>query len=279
MEESRFEMSHTPIAPPSSPWDEWPKWDSDQEFCTKRFQFIGSVNQFDKKTQGDRIAILKHRQFIEIYKELLSENPLNILELGYFQGGMPLFISDMHLPDLADNGKPLHIVGIDYYEPTKELKATIESNKLADTIKLYGGILQDNVKAIKTVVESEFGQQPLDLIIDDCSHQYQETKLCFESFFSHLKPDGKYVIEDWGWQHWPGEPWQTSNSPFHGKPSMSNLILELVMAMGSRPDMIARIEVVSEFCTVITRGPNLAHGERVILSEITKMAGRTYVPM
>ena len=272
-------MSHTPIAQPSSPWDEWPKWDSNQEFCTKRFQFIGSVNQFDKKTQGDKIAILKHRQFIEIYKKLLSEQPLNILELGYFQGGMPLFISDMHLPDLANNSKPLHIVGIDYYEPTQELKATIESNKLADTIKLYGGILQDDVKAIKSVVESEFGQQSLDLVIDDCSHQYQETKLCFESFFSHLKPDGKYVIEDWGWQHWPGEPWQTSNSPFHGKPSMSNLILELVMAMGSRPDIIARIDVVSEFCTVITRGPSLAHGERVILSEITKMAGRTYVPM
>ena len=86
MNDSRPEMSHTPIAQPSSPWDEWPKWDSNQEFCTKRFQFIGSVNQFDKKTQGDKIAILKHRQFIEIYKKLLSEQPLNILELGYFQG-------------------------------------------------------------------------------------------------------------------------------------------------------------------------------------------------
>lgn len=60
---------------------------------------------------------------------------------------------------------------------------------------------------------------------------------------------------------------------------MSNLIVELVMALGSRPDIIASIDIVSEFCVVVTRGPNPSQGATVVLSEITEMAERPFAPM
>jgi cephalosporin hydroxylase len=260
-------------------WDEWPKWENDNEFSTKRFKFKASLTKYDDKTSSDSISILKDRQFIQLYCELFAARPRKIFEIGFFQGGMPLFIADMQEPVAEGDGDPLHIVGIDYWPPSEALDQIITHHELGSTIKLHGGILQDDVKAIHSILESEYHGQPLDLIIDDCSHQYNETKICFENFFSQLKPGGKYVIEDWGWQHWLGEPWQSDKSPFHGKPSMSNLIFELAMAMASRSDIVSRIDVVSSYCVVITRGPNPPQGEIVTLSEITKMAGRVFVPM
>ena len=260
-------------------WDEWPKWENENVFRTKRFRFKGSVTQYDGKTSSDAIAILKNRRFIQLYRELLAPRPRKIFEIGFYQGGMPLFIADMQEPDTEEDGDPLHIVGIDYWPPSEALEQIITRHDLGSTIKLQGGILQDDAKTIHSILASEYHGQPLDLIIDDCSHQYHETKTCFENLFTQLKPGGKYVIEDWGWQHWPGEPWQSDKSPFHGKPSMSNLIIELVMAMASRPDILARIDIASSYCVVITRGPAPPHGEIVTLSEITKMAGRVYIPM
>ncbi|MFO0016830.1 MAG: class I SAM-dependent methyltransferase [Synechococcaceae cyanobacterium] len=261
-------------------WDEWPKWDNDNVFRTKNFTFVGSVSTFDGKTDGNQIAILKHRQFINIYRELLADHPKNIFELGYFQGGMPLFIADMQEEEhLGDSQKQLHIAAVDYHPPTDALKHTIAKHQLDGTIHLHGGILQEDTATIRSIIQAEYGDESLDLIIDDCSHQYHETKVCFQAFFSHLKPGGKYVIEDWGWQHWPGEPWQSENSPFYGKPSMTNLIHELVMAMGTRPDIIARIDVVSEFCVIVTRGPALVHGDELVLAQVTQMANRPYIPM
>lgn len=272
-------MQDQSIVQPESAWDHWPKWENSNIFSTKNFKFCGSVSDYSGKTSNGAITILKNRQFIDIYREVLAEKPVNIFEIGFFQGGMPLFIADMQNDTTHREENPLRIVGIDFYAPSDALAEIIKKNCLSETIKLHGGILQDDVSEISSILKSEFCGKPLDLIVDDCSHQYYESKVCFESFFSQLRPGGKYVIEDWGWQHWPGEPWQSKNSPFYGKKSMSNLIVELVMALGSRPDIIARIDIVSEFCVVVTRGPNPSQGATVVLSEITEMAERPFAPM
>jgi SAM-dependent methyltransferase len=272
-------MSSIDSSLPPSPWEHWPEWTREDAFQTEHFKFHSSVSKYDGKTTGeDSIAILKHKQFIDIYRQLLADKPTSIFEIGFFQGGMPLFMADMAEASHEAEATPLKIVGIDYYQPTPELSGIIERSGLSDTIKLYGDILQDDTTKIKGILDQEF-PNPLDLIIDDCSHQYRETKLCFESFFSYLKPGGKYVIEDWGWQHWPGEPWQTIKSPFHGKPSMSNLLIELMMTMASRSDLITRIDILSSFCVVITRGEALQRGDQVILERTYLTAGRKFVPM
>lgn len=262
-----------------SVWDIWPKWTSDSQFNTERFRFSGSVSQYDGKTGDATIAILKHKQFIEIYREILNENTRFIFEIGFFQGGMPLFLADMSEPAKMTSQSNAKIVGIDYNPPSETLLKIIKDAGLQNHLKLHGNVLQDDVAGTKLLLDGEFGNQPLDLIIDDCSHEYRNTKICFQEYFGYLKPGGKYVIEDWGWQHWPGEPWQTDKSHFHGQPGMTNLIFELVMTLGTSPGVIARVDVVSEFCVVVTRGPKLAYRERLDLDTAYLTAGRPFTPM
>jgi O-methyltransferase len=254
------------------PWSRWPIWLDDNTFMTKRFSYNISTQQFDLATNNGAVALLKDRKFLDIYRGLLQDlKPQRILEIGFFQGGMPLFLADMLAPE--------KVVGIDYLQPSDALRAIIASARLQDTIKLHGGVPQDDTQTLRKIVETEFADQPLDLIIDDASHEYENSKGCFQELFGFLRPGGKYVIEDWGWLHWPGEEWQTAKSHFWGKPAMTNLIFELVMTLGSQhPKIIARLDVLSWACVVVTRGEGLELGERIDLSETRLTSGRKYQP-
>jgi SAM-dependent methyltransferase len=252
-------------------WSKWPVWIDESHFRTQNFLFSGSVEKFDGTTSMNSVAILKHKQFIDIYRALLFNGADYIFEIGYFQGGMALFLSDMIYPK--------KIVSIDRLPLPDKLDAAIACAKLQDVVRLYGNVLQDDVSKTKEILSHEFGSQALELIIDDCSHEYLNSKICFEEYFGYLKPGGRYIIEDWGWLHWPGEPWQSPQSPFSGKPGLTNLVFELIMTLGTCPDIISRVEVLSEFCVVVTRGPRLKHGEKVNLGQSYLTAGRKFSPM
>jgi SAM-dependent methyltransferase len=247
-------------------WDNWPIWESESNFRTPNFNFRCSVSDYSSKTDAGRISILKHKQFLEIYKKLsLAQDINSVLELGFFQGGMPLFLADVVQPE--------KILAIDWNHPTKELSALLARTKIKTKIELVGGIDQGNAVSIRKLVKRAFGSEPLDLIIDDCSHYYPQTKICFENLFGYLKPGGKYIVEDWGWTHWPGSNWQGPASHFHDMPSMSNMIFEFVMALASKEDMISSIEIPSSYCCIVTRGPALAHGEVMSLKDVINVAG------
>jgi hypothetical protein len=247
-------------------WDEWPKWVDDFSFRTPRFKFSCSVSDYSGKTGSSEVALLKDKAFLGLYaSKILNDEPRKIFEIGFFQGGMPLFLADMIQPE--------KILAVDWYEPSDQLLDLIRRNDLSSTIELIGGVDQADTARLRSVVDERFGAEPLDLIIDDCSHYYTQTKACFESLFGYLRPGGKYIIEDWGWTHWPGAPWQTDESPFAGKESMTNLIFELVMALGSSDRTIASIDIASWACVIVTRGHDLPHKAAVDLRAMTNLAG------
>jgi SAM-dependent methyltransferase len=247
-------------------WDEWPKWDTEHSFRTPRFQFVCSVSEFPGKTNSDKIAMLKDRHLLEIYRDLMVVERIGaIFEIGFFQGGMPLFLADMAAPN--------KIVAVDRYPPSDELTTLIARNNLSSSIELIGGVEQADVAKMRSILDAQFGSEPLDLIIDDCSHYYYETKACFEAFFGYLRPGGKYIIEDWAWTHWPGAQWQTSESHFHGMESMTNLIFELVMALGGNNGMISNVNILSCSCIIVTRGKNLPYKGSIDLRAMTNIAG------
>ena len=253
-------------------WDQLPKWRDANSFRTPQFQFNCSVSDYSGQTNTKEVSLLKDRNFLDIYRKLTSDGSIqNIFELGFFQGGMPLFLADMI--------KPKKIVAVDWNPPTENLNSLIANSRLSTEINLIGNVDQANTAQILKIVESHFGKEPLDLIIDDCSHYYELSKGCFEKLFGYLKPGGKYVIEDWGWTHWPGEPWQSDKSHFHNKSSLSNLVFEIVMAFASRKDLIAHIEIPSWACVVITRGSDLPHGEPLDLSKVINVAGGRYAKL
>jgi len=251
-----------------SKWDEWPKWSSDEkQFRTQRFNFSCSVTDYSDTTDAKHIALLKDKGFLAQYRELFEKDqPKNIFEIGFFQGGMPLFLADMTAPK--------KIVAIDWYAPNEDLLNIINSNNLSKIIELVGNVDQADTARIRAILDEKFGNNPIDLIIDDCSHYYQQTKACFEALFGYLRPGGKYIIEDWGWTHWPGTPWQTAESHFNGMESMSNLIFELVMAMGSDHDKIKGINIINHACVIVTKGPNVGYKEPIDLRGMTNLADK-----
>lgn len=136
----------------------------------------------------DKIAS-RYLDRYDIILEPWLEKKIVLLELGVYRGGSLLLWRDYFRLGT--------IVGIDT-NPPKEFKPT-------DRIHIYKGS-QTDPKFLSNVA-NEIAPQGFDIIIDDASHVGEFTKIAFWHLFdNHLKPNGLYVIEDWGtgyWDDWP----------------------------------------------------------------------------
>jgi len=138
------------------------------------------ANQFDTDKK------LSHG-YLENYSRYFSQikvNKLVLLELGVFKGG-----SLKLWKEYFKNG---HIVGFD-----KKLKEDFTDERII----AYEGN-QDDTELLSNIAKKE-APNGFDIIIDDCSHIGELTKISFWHLFEkHLKPGGIYVIEDWGTGYW-----------------------------------------------------------------------------
>jgi hypothetical protein len=130
--------------------------------------------------------------YLDQYDPILEpwiDRKIVLLELGVHKGG-----SLMLWRDYFPQGT---IVGIDIHLP-KEFKPT-------ERIHLYEGS-QAHPQFLSQVA-NEMAPDGFDIIIDDASHIGELTKTAFWHLFdNHLKPNGLYIIEDWGtgyWDDWP----------------------------------------------------------------------------
>lgn len=152
----------------------------------------------------------KYEQF---FQHLINKK-INLFELGVYKGGSLLMWRDYF-----KKGK---IVGLD-------INNVVIEDKI-DRIKFYQGSQSD----IKLLSKIAFENAPdgFDIIIDDCSHIGELTKISFWHLFdNHLKAGGVYVIEDWGtgyWDSWPDGGQYISNHNY----GMVGLIKELVDECG-----------------------------------------------
>jgi hypothetical protein len=70
-----------------------------------------------------------------------------------------------------------------------------------ERIHLFQGSQAD--RQFLSRVSDEIAPEGFDIIIDDASHIGELTKVAFWHLFdNHLKPNGLYVIEDWGTGYW-----------------------------------------------------------------------------
>lgn len=139
----------------------------------------------------DRLRLYKSRQMIESYATIISEfQAANVLEMGIFGGGSTAFFAQV----LA----PRKLVALDIRdEVVTELEAFLARRSMSEIVRPYYGVDQADAERLITIVATEFGDTPLDLVIDDASHLYHPTKRSFETLFPRLRPGGLYVIEDW----------------------------------------------------------------------------------
>jgi cephalosporin hydroxylase len=218
------------------------KWNSDTEFTFEGINFFCPKSDVLKyKTDSGRVVLIKDEETLENYREILDGIEINnALEFGIFQGGSPIFFSLLF--DLK------RFVGIDISAPVPGLAELLKSHPVGERIGLHYQISQADEAAINDIVKKEFGNQAIDLIIDDASHQYELTKRTFEIAFPLLKPGGVYVIEDWGWAHWPD---YKQSLKMRMAPAMSNLILEIVMGCATSPQVIHKVIVYRAFAFII----------------------------
>jgi len=130
----------------------------------------------------------EHPHYLRHYEEYfrpLRKSDVRLLELGIYKGGS-LFL----WRDYFDRGL---IVGLD-----------LNPMRLDDPtgrIRTYHGMQQD--RELLDRIGRETAPEGFDVIIDDCSHIGELTRISFWHLFEHhLKPGGLYVIEDWSTGYW-----------------------------------------------------------------------------
>src|SRR5438309_2343913 len=142
------------------------------------------------KTTGYDTDKAKHTHYLRNYEEYfrsLRDKEITLLELGVYHGGSMFLWRDYFRQGL--------IVGLDF----NPLKIDDPSGR----IRLYNGMQQDT--ALLDRIAGETAPQGFDVIIDDCSHIGELTRISFWHLFdNHLKPGGVYVIEDWSTGYWDG---------------------------------------------------------------------------
>jgi predicted O-methyltransferase YrrM len=185
------------------------------------------------KTTADEVVLLKDLRWFEYYAELIHDaNVRNLFELGIFEGGSALLFALLF--------DWLRVVAIDLRPPDAAVLAHLKRLGLENRVKLYYGTSQDNRKALERAAKEGFGETPFDMVVDDCSHVYELTRASFEILFPGLRHQGVYVIEDWAWAHWEGT---FQHEQWIDQPAMSNLAFELTMLVGSRYDMLERLDI------------------------------------
>lgn len=168
-----------------------------------------------EKYNTDKIT----NQYLEKYDpifERLVDKEIKLLELGIYKGGSLLLWRD-YFPKAT-------IVGVD-------IQVQVDfSNE--ERIHVFQGEQQDTGFLKK--VAAETAPEGFDIIIDDASHIGHLTKSAFRYLFdNHLKPNGIYVIEDWGtgyWSDWPDGKSYNPRSEVYSR--ISFLLRKLKIARG-----------------------------------------------
>jgi predicted O-methyltransferase YrrM len=225
------------------------------------FEIGGYVMSMDYQHGGsnlrsidNKFLLMKSGNFLEHYTSLDPKECRKVLELGVYQGGSFVFIDQLLKPDRISaielNTTP--IPALDKYVSDNGSRA-----------RLYYGTSQDDVERLKEIVTQDFDGQ-LDLVVDDCSHFYEQTKTSFMTLFPLVRPGGMYIIEDWCWSF--QDDFQDPINDWYPVASPANLIIDLMEDM-TRSGLILDVQVTRELLKIrrtdVTKGEVFAtHGRR-----------------
>ena len=237
-----------------------------------QFDGVEFVSQYARGSTAERFNIVKSISFIEYFVEFCrSFIGKSVFELGIAAGGSTAL--------LALAAQPRKLVSIDLEsQRVAALDEFATRRGLTDKMKFYYSVDQSNTEQLRTIVAEEFGEEGLDLVVDDASHHLEPTRASFEALFPYLKPGGVFTIEDWNAdiefrdalvdsvlnpttpvqlehaarlrQAILAQRGQPSPPP---KPSLCTLAVELLLACASSASVIAEV-TVNKYWIVVRRG-------------------------
>ncbi|PMM96661.1 hypothetical protein BCT41_15650 [Vibrio splendidus] len=241
----------------NDPWDKI-RWHNKEHFSIDEVEFnLVSWGSPKKKTTKNNFVLVKDPSFAKSMARICAPlTPKNIIEFGLYHGASLVLLDKIFTPD--------SIIGIDERQEHPALSQYRKGSSVHSVIEPYCGVKQDHTDKIIQILESHFPKKNVDLIIDDCSHLYEPTKAAFLTSFPYLKSGGIYIIEDWGWAHWPGE--FQKKEFFPGTP-LSKLVFELLMLQSVIPNVIVKIETDYNH-VAITKGDESSHNNRKLFELI-----------
>ena len=207
------------------------------------------------------LSLKKPRDLLETYVRVLDGGMWRqVLELGLNHGGSAAFFAALLDPE--------RLVSIDVSGPVRRFDEFRASHPLGDRIIPRYETSQADEGALRRILAEDFAG-PLDLVLDDASHDYALTLASFEILFPRIRPGGCYVLEDWQWAHAPGF-WDRTDQP-----ALSNLLFQILMLAAGRPDLVAKVEVY-QGTTFIWRGGAPDGPDRLDLAALCFMQGRSF---
>jgi predicted O-methyltransferase YrrM len=196
--------------------------------------------------KAGELFVAKPRWRLEHYVEVIERlQPRHVVELGIYQGGSTALFAEI--------ARPHRLVAIDkQIGGHKPLDDYVSRRGVEDVIHTYDGVDQADIRAIAEIVDREFPGESLDLIVDDCSHEYRPSHASFNVLFPRLRGGGIYVIEDWPWAH-SAVGAEDARGLYPDKTPLTRLVFELVLAIPGVPGLIADIAVDAN-SVYVTRG-------------------------
>jgi hypothetical protein len=204
------------------------KWTRDDTFWIGDTEYVCRPVFRRFRSTASRFCLLKPRWAVEEYERLVDErSPQNIVEVGVYHGASTAL--------LAEVARPKKLVAFDIAETrSPALDEWVRGRGLEQRVVAEFGIDQADAARLADVVDREFANEQLDLVIDDASHALEPTRQTFNCLFPRLVVEGVYVIEDWWMQ-------------------LAPLVVELIVIAALQPTIVADIRV-NHGWVVVRRG-------------------------
>lgn len=172
-----------------------------------------------RKSAPSDFTMMKSPSFLTQYLAHQGERFDTVLELGVYQGGSFVFLDQIFQP------KRISAVELSRV-PIPALDSYAEQS--SGRGKVHYGTSQDDVTRLGRIIDQDLGGK-IDLVVDDASHFYDQTKASFRVAFPKLAPGGLYIIEDWSWSF--QEPYQPADHAWASHHSLANLAIDLMEEM------------------------------------------------
>jgi predicted O-methyltransferase YrrM len=227
-------------------------WQSAQDLVVDGIHFFATMDPDEylrRESTVRELVLPKSREMVEnLARSMADADVHRVVDIGIFKGGSTALIATLF--------RPRCLTALELGpEPVSALTDFIRLHRLEDVVRPRYGFDQSNAGALRAAIDEDHGREPLDLVVDDGSHLYRETRSSFEVLFPRLRPGGKYIIEDWAWAHYPEPLWQAAGGWFHDRPALTNLVVEILMVLGSRCALVREVRAFRDTVEIV-RGPD-----------------------
>ncbi len=207
--------------------------------------FLRNLGPPDQRKQSDEesFTIVKTNRHLNCYYGFTQFKPKSVIEIGYYEGGSSVLIDRMFNPE--------HLTCIDRRKTRIDVVDDyIKRRNREKHMHVLTDFDQSDVKGLRNLL-TENHDNKLDLVFDDASHLYDETKASMGVLFPKVKSGGFYVIEDYGWAH--ANSFQSQDHPWFDKKGLSTLIFELMMVLARGTHIVRSMYLDVDIC-IIERG-------------------------